>query len=257
MKISAIAAGLLTSLIAVPASAGVEFSTVHTTVTPNSTRLEWPLTGTTGAVPRGGPIGESFFVPSATTISDAQLQLTANNPLDGGSVQVFIVPDTGTGGTGVAALPTFAGTGATLTMTGATQIGSIADSSLPSTTAGALETFPTSLAVGAGEYWLVAQNTIGTGGAASTAKWVFDTTSYTGGTGTTGQQMFWQAGPTGLGCDGSPCTFSDTSPGTFGTNNPGTLNLFEGQIDVPEPASLAILGVGLAALGVIRLRRSA
>jgi hypothetical protein len=147
MKTSALAVGLLTAFTAVPASATVLFSTIHTPATPNSTRLVLPATGSSGSVPRGGPIGESFYVPTATTITDVQLQLTANNPSDGASVQIFLAPDTGTGGAGVAASPTYAGSGSTLTLTGATQIGLIADSLLPSTASGTLETFNTSTPV--------------------------------------------------------------------------------------------------------------
>jgi hypothetical protein len=257
MKTSALAVALLTAFTSVPASATVLFSTIHTPATPNSTRLVLPNTGlpntgppSTDAVPRGGPIGESFYVPTATTITDVQLQLTALNPSDGASVQLFLAPDTGTGGAGVAASPTYAGSGSTLTLTGATQIGSIADSLLPSTASGTLETFNTSTPVSAGEYWLVAENTLGTGGIASAAKWVFDTTPYTAGTGTTGQEVFWQAGALTDPLTGTPEMFSDTASST-----PGTNNLYLAQVDAPEPVSIAMLGVGLAGIGVARGRR--
>jgi hypothetical protein len=252
MKYPAYAVGLLISLGAVPASADVLFSTVHTLATANSTRLELPNTGSSGAVPRGGPIGESFDVTSATTLTDVKLQLTANNPLDGGSVLVFLVPDDGANGFGVAGTPTYTGSGSSLALTGAIQIGSIADSLLPSTTAGTLETFNTYLPVGAGEYWLVAENTLGTGGIAGTAKWVFDASSYTGGTGTTGQEVFYQAGlATNATCStpGVPCTYSDTASST-----PGTNYLYVAQVDAPEPFSIAVLGVGLVGIGIARRR---
>ncbi len=123
------ALALLISLAAaVPANADVLFSTIHTPLTPNSTRIEWPNTGTSGSVVRGGPLAESFYAPVATSINSVSLRLNANTPSDGGSVLVFIAPDTGLGGVGVASSPTFTGSGPTLAMTGAIQLGSIADS---------------------------------------------------------------------------------------------------------------------------------
>ncbi|HEY0184309.1 MAG TPA: hypothetical protein VGC09_15975 [Rhodopila sp.] len=255
MKTSALAVGLLIALGAVPANADVVFSTMHTPVTPNSTRITLPNSGVSGSVPRGGPIAESFYVSAATTITDVKLQLTANNPSDGASVLVYLVPDTGAGGTGVAALPTFTGTGSSLSLSGATLIGSIADSLLSSTTSGSLQTFNTSLSVAAGEYWIAVENTTGTGGVAGTAKWVFDVNPYTDGTGTIGQEVFWQAGQSGFPGYGTPAAFSDTHYSTVATD-PGQNNLYLAQVDTPEPFSVAVLGVGLAGIGMARrLRR--
>ena len=264
MKTSAVAFGLLVALVAIPARATVLLSTIHSPTTVNATRFTWPNYGSSGSVPRGGPIGMSFNVSAASTITDVKLQLSANNPSDGGSVLVFLVPDTGLGGPGTAASPTFTGTGNTLALTGATQIGSILDSALPSIAAGALETFNTSLSVAAGEYWLFAENlgANGISGAAPTAKWVFDSTSYTGGTGTAGQSVFWQAGQSGFPGYGTPATFSDTTLSSVVTN-PGTNNLYIAQVDAsvgvqtntPEPMSVALLGVGIGGLGLVRLRR--
>jgi hypothetical protein len=196
----------------------------------------------------------SFFVPTATNLSDVSLQLTANNPADGGSVLVFLVSDTGTGAPGIAVNPQFTGTGSSLALTNAIQIGSIADSALPSTAAGALFKFNTSISVGPGEYWLVAESTVGTAGAASTGKWVFDAASYTGGIGTAGQSVFWQAGATGSPSAGAPGTFSDTLVSSDPLV-PGTNNLYLAQVEAPEPLSIALLGVGIAGIGVARRRR--
>jgi hypothetical protein len=255
MKTFDYAAALLISLAAVPANASVLFSTIHTPVTANSTRLEWPNTGTTGSVPRGGPLAESFYAPAASTITSVALQLNVNTPSDGGSVLVFLVPDTGIGGVGVASSPTFTGTGPTLALTGAIQIGSIADALLSTSPGGALETFNTYLPIGAGEYWLAVENTPGTGGIASTAKWVFDSTAYTTGTGTTDQLVFWQAGAVGSPAFGAPGTFSDTLFSNV-ASTPGDNNLYIAEVDAPEPLGIAVLGVGLAGLGFARRHRS-
>jgi hypothetical protein len=254
MRTFATVIGLLSGLAAIPASATVLLDTTHAPATANSTRLVLPSTGSPGAVPRGGPVAMSFFVPTTMTISDVSLQLTANNPSDGGLVLVFLVADTGTGGPGVAVNPLFTGTGSSLAFTNAIQIGSIADSALPSVAAGSLFKFNTSISVGPGEYWLAAENTLGTGGVASTAKWVFDSTSYTAGTGTAGQSAFWQAGATGSPSAGAPGTFSDT----LVSSNPlvpGTNNLYLAQVEAPEPLSIALLGVGVAGIGVVRRHR--
>lgn len=248
MKLFALAVGILAALAATPADATVLFSTVHTPATPNSTRLVLPNTGTS-SVPRGGPIGESFFVPADTTLTSVSLQLAANTPGDGASVLIYLVPNTG-GSTGIAGMPAFSGSGSSLALTGAIQIGSILDSALSTTPAGTLETFNIYQPVAAGEYWLVAENTVGTGGIAGSAKWVFDTTSYTGGTGTTGQEVFWQAGGAmslpvpSCSVMGDPCAFADTY----------TSNLYIAEVDAPEPFSIAVLGAGLAGLGIVRRR---
>jgi hypothetical protein len=250
MRLSALAVGLLAALAAAPANATVLFSTVHTPATVNGTRLNLPNTGSTGALPRGGPIGESFNVPTDTTITSVSLQLTALDNSDGASVLIYLVPNTG-GATGIAGSPTFTGAGSTLALTGAIQIGSMLDSALVTTPAGALETFNTNVPVTAGEYWLVAENTVGTGGVAGTAKWVFDSTAYNDGIAITGQDIFWQAGgganiTSTCTTPGVPCTFLDT---TY------LSNLYIAAVDAPEPLSVAILGAGLAGLGIVRRGR--
>jgi hypothetical protein len=235
-KTTAFVVGAAAILFAAPASAGVVYNTIHPTEQYSATAIGSPA----------GPLAISFNVASSSTITDIQLAMSAGTPSDGGSVLVYLVPDDGSGPPPTAGMP--AG-GASFT--GKTLIGTILDSSLTlagMTGAGqsvGIVDLPTSVGVAAGEYWL-GFTTTGSG------RLAFDTSSYLAGTGTTGQKDFTQIALWG--------TYGVVTGTGTGTLNPGAGNrVFEAQITTgvatPEPASLAIVGVGLAGLGFLTRRR--
>ncbi|MEJ0017939.1 MAG: PEP-CTERM sorting domain-containing protein [Acetobacteraceae bacterium] len=242
IKTYALLAGAAVALLATPASATVLYNTIH------------PITQVTGVnqisataiAPAAGPLAVSFYAPTATTIRNIQMLMNANNPLDGGSVTVWLVPNVG-GSTGVAGTPQNNGlTGASFAFTGATSLGTILDSQL--VTAGGTGVGQSASVVGlnvsvpvtAGEYWLGFTSTN------SSAKLAFDVAAYLAGVGTTGQFDFTQTafGQYSVVTGGGP---SSLAPG---------MRVFEVSVSTPEPATLAILGFSLAGLGFVRRRRT-
>jgi hypothetical protein len=105
------------------------------------------------------------------------------------------------------------------------------------------------LALAPGNYWLeltsgADPNNGGTNPNQTTAAWSYFATSSL-------------VGPT----IGSISSFVIGSNPPFQTSNgpnkdAGFENVFEAQINTPEPASLALLGAGIAALGFVRRRRA-
>jgi hypothetical protein len=99
-----LAAGALAMMFAAPASATVIYDTLLPLGATNagSTRIIQPgfdqyvvvpSGGTQAALTGGGPTAASFNLSTTTTITQISLDLNANNPGDGGSVLVFLVPD--------------------------------------------------------------------------------------------------------------------------------------------------------------------
>jgi hypothetical protein len=220
MKFRILAIGALAMLAASAANATVYFD--NTTMP--SAGVDGPLADTTTI------LGASFAA-GAANFSSINLLLSASNHSDGGSATVYLVSDNGSGRVGTFGIPTIEnGSHLFTSFSGAQNIGTILDASLSaSLSLVSLGVSPTVSTLDQ-EYWLVLAPSAG-----SSFQWSFDGNN--AGTGIANQGFFNNNG-------GPDLTPSDNISGAY-----------QFSVETPEPASLAILGGGIAALGIFRRRR--
>jgi hypothetical protein len=222
-----LAVGALAMLAAHAANATVYFDSVNVTN---------PQSGFDGLSDGTSAMADSFTAPTQN-FNQISLLLAAGTPSDGGSASVFLVPDNGTGSLGVAGSPTAAfSSGVFSSFTGAQLLGSIQDSSLATTGSGAtLVSLAVSPAITSpnNEYWVGLVP-----GSGSSADWYFGSAN------------------DGLGVAGQSNFFANTAGGSTTQTNASLVGggPYDLIVSTPEPASLSILGVGLAGIGYFRRR---
>ena len=225
MNIRFLAIATFAALASSAAQAAVVFDTV----------TGFTVIGSTGPTGVGGSttLAGNSFTDSGDGSFAISLLLSASAPGDGGSATVYLVPDDGSGGSdGIAGLPTITSspTYAFTSYAGAETIGTVADSSL--TTTPALVTLTANaIPTADDEYWVVLDET-----GSTSILWSYELAG--GGTGTSGQ-----------------ASFGNFAGGNLEPSGDGG-GAYSMQVDAPEPASLGILGVGIAGLGYLRRRKA-
>lgn len=218
MNIRFVAAGALAVLAAHAANATVVFDSLN---------VPSPTYGKDGPVSSGVTAMADSFTSTTPSFSRVGLLLAADNPSDGGSTTVRLVADNGARSPGTAGAPN---------LSIARTLGTIADASLAKagsgTTLASLFVSAPSFSTPNNEYWIELVPSAG-----SSVEWYYSING--GGVGQTNQASY----------------FADSRGSTIvADSDPADGGPYDMIVDTPEPAGIAILGLGLGALGYVRRR---